>query len=227
MLSAFIVGCGSSNSKGDKEKAGEEVPEVAEESLPAQKDPVTADEKSADDLALQDNPHLRFKNVPIDGPLDKFVARMQRSGFRVEKKKAGRALLSGDFADFKKCSVYVETLADKDLVSQITVYFPDHDQWQALYEDYAHLKELLTAKYGKPSSCVEKFQSAYGLESKDDQMKMLAVNDGKCKYVTRFATDKGEIVLSIEHEEDEAFAVLSYKDNINGNIIKKHAIDDL
>jgi hypothetical protein len=203
-----LIGCINFNPKGrETEKIREDFP---------------------DDSVMQNSPHLKFKNVPIDGSLDKFVACMVRSGFKTEKKTADQAILSGDFADFKECVVYVETLKDKDLVSKIAVCFPNQDQWEYLYGDYKHLKELLTVKYGKPSSCVEKFQNSYGLTPTNDNDRMHYVHFDKCKYETRFATDKGEIVLWIEHESvSRAFVMLLYKDKINGSIIKKHAIDDL
>lgn len=183
---------------------------------------------SADDLVIQNSPHLKFKNVPIDGSLDKFVARMVRRGFKTEEKTTDQAILSGDFADFKECMVYVETLRGKDLVSKIAIRFPNQDQWEYLYGDYKHLKELLTVKYGKLSSCVEKFQDSYDLTPTNDNDRIHYVYLDKCKYETRFATDKGEIVLWIEHESvSRAFVMLLYKDKINGSIIKKHAIDDL
>ena len=40
--------------------------------------------------------------------------------------------------------------------------------------------------------------------------------------------EKGEIVLWIEHDGvSSTFVMLAYKDKINGNVIKNHAIDDL
>ncbi len=181
----------------------------------------------ADDLVMQNSPHLKFKNVPIDGSLDKFVERMERSGFTVLRQSDDQATLSGDFADFKKCTVYVETLIGKDLVSTITVHFPEQNKWQALYYDYKHLKELLTTKYGKVSTCVEMFQTSY-IKPKTDEEKIRAVYSDECKYETRFVTDKGEITLRIENESIyRTFVSLTYKDKINNNVIEDHALNDL
>jgi len=212
---ASLTGCINFNPKGNEGKG------ISEDSVEVKVDP-------ADDIAMQNSQHLKFKNVPIDGTLDKFVSRMVRSGFKTEEKTTGQAILSGDFADFKDCTVYVETLSGKDLVSRITVCFPEQDQWEYLHDDYKHLKELLSTKYGKPSSCIEKFHGSYGLTPTDDNDKMYYVHFDKCKYETRFATNKGEIILWIGHESSShAFVLLSYKDKINGNEIKNHAIDDL
>lgn len=212
----FLTGCINFNPNGNKVETSSEETSV---------DLV---EDSADELAMQNSPHLKFKNVPIDGTLDKFVARMVKSGFKKERKTADQAILSGDFAGFKECVVYVETLTGKDLVSRIAVSFPEREQWEYLYGDYKHLKELLITKYGKPSSCVEKFQGSYGLTPTDDNDRMHYVHFDKCKYETRFTSDKGEIVLWIEHDGvSSTFVMLAYKDKINGSVIKNHAIDDL
>ena len=179
-----------------------------------------------DDLAVEDSIHLRFKGVPIDGTLEQFVLRMERSGFQCMDVEDGTAVLKGDFAAFKECTVFVSTLSGKDLVSRIAVQFPERDQWQYLYGDYKNLKDLLTEKYGKPSSCVERFQKHY--VEPDDMMKMLYVQSDKCNYETTFATEKGTIVLSIEHGEySSCFVMLAYRDKVNNQVIREHAINDL
>ncbi|MBQ7421432.1 MAG: hypothetical protein IJV27_04755 [Prevotella sp.] len=169
--------------------------------------------------------HLKFKGVPIDGTLKEFTARMKRKGFKSIGSDDGLEVLQGDFAAFKECVIYVSTLENKDLVARISVAFPKEDTWEYLYGDYKHLKELLTEKYGQPSSVTEKFQDRY---IDDDNDRMHAVKMDRCKYETRFKTDKGEIVLWIEHESVmSCFVMLAYKDKINGGIIKNVAKDDL
>lgn len=188
----------------------------------------------ADNEEMASNEHLKFKGVPIDGTLETFVGRMSRSGFaKVETgilgfpqtTEKGRAVLEGDFAGFKKCRVYVHTLTGQDLVSRITVHFPDQNQWQHLYGDYKLLKELLTEKYGRPASCVEKFESSYG--PSDDNDRMYEVRMNRCKYITKYKTAKGEIVLSICNDGIVPFASLIYYDKINGNEVREHSLGDL
>lgn len=178
-----------------------------------------------DDAAMENSNHLKFKGVPIDGTLKEFVTRMKRKGFKSIGSEKGFEVLQGDFAAYKKCTVYVSTLDNKDLVSRITVAFPNEETWEYLYGDYKHLKDLLTEKYGQPSTVTEKFQDKY---IDDDNDRMLAVKMDNCKYETRFKTDKGEIVLWIEHESVmSCFVMLAYKDKVNGGIIKNVAKDDL
>lgn len=180
---------------------------------------------SQDDAAIDRNTHLKFKGVPIDGTLKEFVSRMKRKGFKSIGTEKGMAILKGDFAAYKECTIYVSTLDNKDLVSRISVVFPNQETWEYLYGDYMNLKELLTEKYGVPSSVTEEFQDKY---INDDRDRMHAVKMDRCKYESHFTTDKGEIVLWIEHESVmSCFVALVYKDKINSNIIKETAKDDL
>ena len=83
----------------------------------------------------------------------------------------------------------------------------------------------MTEKYGKPNTEKEKFEDKY---IDDDNDRMHAVKMDRCKYETRFKTDKGDIVLWIEHESVmSCFVMLEYNDQINSGIIKKTAKDDL
>ena len=178
-----------------------------------------------DDAMMEKSSHLKFKGVPIDGTLKEFTTRMKRKGFKSVGSDDGLEILQGDFAAFKECVIYVSTLDNKDLVSRISVAFPKEETWEYLYGDYKHLKELLTEKYGQPSSVTEEFQERY---IDDDNDRMHAVKMDKCKYETRFKTDNGEIVLWIEHESVvSCFVMLIYKDKVNGSIIKNVAKDDL
>ena len=196
-----------------------------------QKESVDFQVDKHDDVAMAQSTHLKFRGVPIDGTLDMFVGRMKYSGFEIEESDEGEAILLGDFADFKKCSVYVETLEKKDLVYRISVQFPSQDQWVLLYGDYKHLKNLLIEKYGKPSSCVEKFQRNSLSMPKDNYDKMYDVKHDRCEYETRFIVKNGEIVLWIQHMEsivgDKCFVMLSYIDKENSETIRKHALDEL
>jgi len=169
--------------------------------------------------------HLTFKGVPIDGTLNEYVSKMKKSGFALMRTEEGVALLKGDFAAYKNCILGVSTLKQKNLVSKITVIFPEQDTWSSLSSNYFNLKEMLTEKYGEPSECVEKFQSS---TLDDDGYKMTQVQLDACKYYTTYNTEKGTIELSIAHDGvTRCFVKLTYLDKINGVTIKKEALSDL
>lgn len=177
-------------------------------------------------FAQTESPHLSFKGVPIDGTLNEYVQKMKQKGFDYLGTENGIAVLAGDFAAYKGCSIGVSTLKQKDLVSKITVIFPSCDTWSSLANNYFFLKDMLKEKYGKPDEVIEKFQG-YS-EPKDDDKKMYEVKFDRCKYITTFKTAKGDIQLSIRHDGVlSCFVTLSYFDKINGDIIRSQAMDDL
>ena len=212
-------------------------------------DVVNPDVVNPDDVKIiDDDTHLIFNNVPINGSLKNYVAQMEKKNFRIyvkrdmfdlegdeetkeqkekreqkaklEAYKEGKAMMVGDFADFKKCSLYVETLANKDLVYKIQVQFQYVSEWEKKKENYFHLKQLLTKKYGAPTSCTEKL--------KPETMENYDINNsftkGKSKYETIYKTDKGDITLYINKHY---YLILEYLDKKNSELITEHALEEL
>jgi hypothetical protein len=169
--------------------------------------------------------HLTFKGVPIDGTLKEYILKMEKSGFTHLGTEDGVAVLEGEFASFKGCSVFVVSLEQKDLVGKVSVVFPEGVNWSSLSHDYFALKEMLTEKYGEPSEVVEKFDRG---EPDDDNSRMHELQMERCKYYTNYETDKGDIQLSIEHSGMYSCSVvLQYYDKINCDIIRAKAVNDL
>lgn len=253
LLFGFILmpGCSTPSSNSGKRIGDDFVasltscsrPKEAADSARAQSPAATTatrtDDVASDEAEMAASTHLKFKGVPLDGPLSLFVSRMERKGFKDTRGRGviarllegdsqqGSTALRGDFAGFKDCTLYVSTLSGKDLVARITVAFDEHDQWDALHGDYANLKSMLTEKYGKPASVTERFQKDWpgGL---DDQMRMLFVGQDACKYSSRFDAPEGSITLRIERGNySGGFVTLTYVDRENGTAVRQHAIDDL
>ena len=174
----------------------------------------------------QTSEHLSFKGVPIDGTLNEYVSEMKKGGFTLIGAEDGVAMLTGDFAAYKDCVIGVATLKQQDLVSKITVIFPESNTWSSLSNNYFILKALLTKKYGEPSKNVEKFDTYSPPDNDGDRM--FEVKMDNCKYYATFETEKGSIQLSIDHNGViSCFVRLTYYDKINSEIIKQKAIDDL
>ncbi len=170
--------------------------------------------------------HLAFKGVPIDGTLREYTAKMKEAGFAYLGEQDGIAALRGDFAGYKNCTIAVATLKSTNVVNTIGVIFPEQDTWSRLYSNYSSLKEMLTTKYGRPAECIEKFES--NLQPDDDNDRLYELKMDRCKYVTLYKTDKGNIELSIEHQGfSSCFVKLQYWDKINTDTVRQQAMDDL
>ena len=170
--------------------------------------------------------HLTFKGVPIDGTLDAYVENMKNAGFEYIGKEDGIAILQGDFAGFRKCTIGVITLQSFDLVNRITVLFDTTESWSDLYGSYSQLKEMLTRKYGEPEASEEKWIGYPEPENDKDRMYELRHDQGVINTLIR--TDKGNIFLEIIKAEWSGGKVrLSYLDKINSLKVEEKAMDDL
>lgn len=196
--------------------------EVVAQEVKSQEVKVEKVEKAKAEPIENDNRHLEFKGIPINGSLKKFVTNMKTAGFKtVGSISNGTATLKGDFAGYKDCRLYVQTMDGADIVSTIVVQFPECERWDHLHGYYKDLKEMLTQKYGKSHSVREKFIGYI-------PDKMLQVGSDECKYETEFRTEKGKIILRIEPMEyDSGCVCLQYSDKINSGVVKQKAIDDL
>lgn len=171
--------------------------------------------------------HLSFKGVPIDGTLKAYTDAMIKAGFHYEGTQDGIAALSGDFAGHKDCTIGVYTLKNLDVVSFITVLFPDQETWTSLKNEYEILKSMLTEKYGEPEESVERFTTYVGDYS--NGLVMHALKDEKYEWYTNFSTELGTIKLTISEGEEYSTGrvVLVYMDKANGEKVRNAAMDDL
>ncbi len=177
-------------------------------------------------FAQESNEHLKFKGIPINGTLNSFVAKLKQKGFTHITTSDGVAMLSGDFAAYKDCTIGAVALKNRDLVCKVAVIFSSRETWSSLENNYLSLKQMLTKKYGEPSDCVETFQSHYQPENDNDKMHELKMD--RCKYYTIFETEKGSIELRLAHQSvSECYVVLSYFDAINQQAVMSDAMDDL
>lgn len=190
------------------------------------KDSCTEKKKPKQERSITDNKHLTFKGVPIDGPLNEYVTKMEAAGFSYLGTLDGTAILHGDFAGFKRCTIAVLTLKNSDIVNTIEVSFPEKDDWSSLEENYQLLKKMLTEKYGKPSETVEEF---HGYSHPNENfMKLHDLQMDRCTYKTVFNTAKGDIEFSLAHKDvTSCFVKLRYWDKINTEAVRAKAMDDL
>lgn len=172
--------------------------------------------------------HLAFKGVPIDGTLAEFVACMEETGLTFVGEENGTALLHGDFAGFRKCSIRVTTLQSYDIVNHVTVSFEAQNNWKKLYRNYSSLKEMLTKKYGKCTECVEKFDSQYSPSNDGSRMTLLYL--GKCNYYAIWEMENGIIKLDIVKGStvlSNGMSRLQYWDKSNTELLQQKVLDDL
>ena len=101
-------------------------------------------------FAQNDTEHLTFKGVPIDGTLSEYVKKMKSAGFEYLEGGIDYAVLQGDFAGFKDCTVLISTLDAINVVSKICVLFPECNVWSSLEQNY----NLLT-RFGDENTAIQ------------------------------------------------------------------------
>ena len=174
-------------------------------------------------LMAQQN--MTFKGVEIDGPLDKFVKALEAEGFAREGEENGVVVMRGDFAGYNDCEIAVISSEEDGGVDAVGVMFHEREEWPVIEVDYNRLKEMLTAKYGRPYPVVEEFQ---GRTFDDNKIKFSFLTSDRCKWISIFEMDRGRIELFMQQtSEDKAAVILKYYDYKNTDVTRSSIMDDL
>ena len=168
--------------------------------------------------------HMKFKGIPMEGTLNSFVQKLKAKGYTYLGQEDGVAILKGEFATIKGCTVFVNRFSDRDQVNMVGVVFPEERTWNAITTSYYLLKDMLTEKYGKPD-CVEEFSKR---DPQNDILRFNAILNDECNYLSEFSCENGKIQLSMKKSNTFAASVfLNYIDNENANETRKKMMDDL
>lgn len=186
------------------------------------------DNGMSEDL-LNQMTHLNFMGVPITGTIESFVAELEKKGLKYQMMYNDVAALKGDFAGYKDCNIYVQSVEGQEVVYSVGVTFPESSNWSQLNSNYNFIKSMLIEKYGSPSECIEVFQSR--IQPNDDQMKWNYALAGRCDYNSQFELEEGSISLSIKHLNTAyntyCYVQLLYMDGLNTFRSKSNAMNDL
>lgn len=180
-------------------------------------------------LAQEEAMHLKFMGIPLDGSLDSFVQKLTAKGLEYDRTNEGIAWLSGSFAGFSGCSIYIYSFNDGADIHKARVVFPEKTSWDQLLYVYESIKSNLSIKYGEPNLVVEEFVETPSYVNIDDNNdKMYEALHDRCNYSTHYITQGGEINLWIHSISASSCAVfLDYFDYENGYNQKRDAIEDL
>lgn len=162
--------------------------------------------------------HMKFKGVPMEGTLNSFVQKLKDKGFTYIGQKDGTAILKGEFAATKGCSIGVARFADRDQVNVVAVVFPEEDSWNGISKSYYGLKDMLTEKYGAPES-VEEFSDG---EPSSDFIRFHKILRDECNFMSEFKCENGKIQLTMAKQDyNTASIILRYIDKANADETRK------
>lgn len=155
--------------------------------------------------------------VPIDGHIDVFINLLEQKWISLSKKEDNKAILSGDFAGYDDCKIYVyySVIADQR-AWRVDVEIPSSSisTWSSLEADYIYLKDGLTEKYGTPRQIIRRqpFYDRHG------NIAYVKVSKKDYEDFSLFDTENGKILLGIANleKDDNKFGIrLSYIDTEN------------
>ena len=175
-------------------------------------------------VCMSQTTHMKFKGIPMGGTLNSFVQKLKDKGFSYLGQQDGMAILKGEFAATKGCTVGVARFSDRDQVNLVAVIFPEEETWNSITKSYFNLKDMLTEKYGTPES-IEEFS---GREPSSDFLKFHALVQDECNFISEFTCEGGKIQLTMKKQNyNTAAVILRYIDNANANETRKKVMDDL
>ena len=141
--------------------------------------------------------HLKFEGLTIDGPMEPFLQKLEKKGFKRQKGVEEMAVFKGSFAGKEDCLLFVLRNVERDLIYRVVVALPEKDTWEALESDFKYMRAQLVKKYGAPTDETEEYD---GLDNvTENETKMLLLNEGKCHYTATWEVDGGTIYLEISH----------------------------
>ena len=156
--------------------------------------------------------HLKFKNIPLDGPRKDFVDKLLKNEFNlVEVTDAGTAV-RGRLAK-KRVSAFIMANSE-DKVCRIAAFFDSHDNWSALKMDFYTILRSLDFKYGEPVELHQEFQLPF---SDGDGRELEALKRGRGRWYARFESAEGTIHMMIANNPatQEPGIMLLYEDGLN------------
>jgi len=149
-------------------------------------------------LNCKSQERMSFKGVEMNTDLVTFVNKLVEQGIKIKEHKLGDIsytyTLSGAFAGYSNCEIFVFGKKDKTLVYKVVVYLPEDNSWYSIKSDYNKLKEAYIKKYGAPSEDFHFFSSPY---YEGDGYELTAIKIEKCYYSTFWTFDYGTIYTEI------------------------------
>ena len=178
-------------------------------------------------MAQTSNNHLTFKGIPITGTVENFVEKLVAKGFKKIYSYKTYVELEGEFAGYSDCKITVFKILNRNIVRKVVVSFPTVSSWTRLEKEYNQFKDMLTHKYGEPTSHSEIFKE--GASTFNDDAKMSSLKEGNGAYWSAWKVDNGTIYMEIftTLDENDGRILLIYFDKINCALGDKATENDL
>lgn len=156
-----------------------------------------------------DEGHITFKGVPLNGSIEKVRAKIINAGF-----ENGGEALTGSFAGLK-VKAYVGGSEELNQVYSVILVTDQECSWESLKSKYLKVRELYIKKYGEPTTDLRKFCDPY-YEGCGDELE--ATENQKCLYSSKFAVPGGEVSILIINRS----VMFNFEDAVNKKMIGEY-----
>lgn len=165
--------------------------------------------------------HLTFKGIEINGDIKEFVTKLKNNGYSQDEMNNDGTIytLTGKFAGFDKCTIYVVGTKTSKTVWKVMVMLPDQRDWYSLKDRFTDMHSSLVDKYGKPSDEYHFFSDPY---YEGDGYELQALYNEKCSYFSSWTFETGYVYMRIRSfQYGSGFIAIMYEDLINGDLSSK------
>lgn len=172
----------------------------------------------------QEDAHLKFKGIPIDGEYKAFSQKLVQKGFKQVEVSTDGIVLVGNFMATPGVMVVIYPDPTSKAVSMVSAMIETGDSWAQIESKYYDVIDTYKEKYGEPTEHVEEFTTEV---HNSDSWRKNALHDGQCNYKTLWETEGGRIVISLTYFNFKHYIVCAYVDEQNVKALRQTIIDDI
>ncbi len=160
--------------------------------------------------------HMEFKNIPINGKLDKFVKELIKLGFTgPQLVKENQIKLDGVFLD-KNCEIYVYGTIKNKTAYKVRVNLPGEVQ-DSLQSSFEKIQKLYSAEYGMGTTRYKQYRTRERLMFNEPRLTRHLMKGDYSKYISA----SGDITVEVQ----DGYISITYVDNVNSEIRKRELED--
>jgi hypothetical protein len=155
--------------------------------------------------------HMEFKNIPINGNLDKFVNELIKLGFtEPQLVKENQIKLNGVFLE-KNCEIFVYGAKKNQTVYKVRVNLPGEVQ-DSLQSSFEKIQKIYSSEYGIGKTRYKQYNNPERLLfNEPGHARQLRKGD-----FSRYITASGDITVEVQ----DGYISITYLDNVNYEIRK-------
>ncbi len=172
-------------------------------------------------MSLSAQEHLNFIDLPIDGPLNKFVEELTLRGIAPVRNVDDNIVMLQSIVNGQPIDYLAVASEDAQHVYRVVVLTQPKMNWRWIRKEYLYYKKHLTEIYGEPTKYVETFMAPYNTKKALRRHQLPAIIEGKAQWATFFTVkndaeeETGSVMVQITPSGSLARVIIVYEDAAN------------